>query len=258
MSNTPMASRTASSPSRPTFDLLSGAQLRSFSMFGILIVIWLTFQYLTGGVFLTARNLTNLSGQVAVTAILAAGIVTVMVPGCIDLSIGATVSFCAIIAAMASSDYGLSPLATILVTLAVGLVMGAWHAVWVAILNVPSFIVTLASLLAVRGLALVVTGSVTPSPDVSLLFSEYSLPGWSSAVALALIWAGLLALQTGKCIPNAWQASLLPPSRESPYPPFSPGCKLWRRAPSRSHTVASRCRSRYFWWPCSWQAGCCG
>jgi D-xylose transport system permease protein len=195
MSRTPVATA-APADKRRSRDILSGAQVRSFSMIGILALIWLTFQILTGGIFLTPRNLTNLSGQVAVTAILAAGIVLVMVPACIDLSIGATVSFCAIVAAMASSDYGLSPVAVILLTLSVGLTMGVWHAVWIAMLGVPSFIVTLASLLAVRGLALVLTGSVTPFPDTNLLFiSDYSFPGWGSAIVLAGVWAALLALQ---------------------------------------------------------------
>jgi D-xylose transport system permease protein len=176
--------------------LLSGGQIRSFSMIGILLLVWIGFQILTSGVFLTPRNLTNLSGQVAITAILAAGVVVVMVPAYIDLSIGATVSFCAVVAAMASSQFGFSVPATISVTLAVGLLMGVWHAVWVAWLRVPAFIVTLASLLAIRGLSLVVTSSQTLSPDPSLLFmSDASLPGWLSLVVLVAICIGLLGVQ---------------------------------------------------------------
>jgi len=174
----------------------SGAQIRSFGMLGILIVIWLTFQALTGGVFLTPRNLTNLSGQVATTAILAAGIVLVMVPAYIDLSVGATVAFCAVIAAMASGEYGLSLPVTILLTLATGLVIGVWHAVWIAWLGVPAFIVTMASLLAVRGLALVITSSETLSPSTNLLvISDDSLPAALSAIVLVAFWLGFTALQ---------------------------------------------------------------
>ncbi|MBB4301652.1 ABC-type xylose transport system permease subunit [Rhodobium orientis] len=183
-------------PARGLIGALSGAQMRSFSMIAILILVWLIFQVLTNGIFLTPRNLTNLSGQVAITAMLAAGAVLLMVPGNIDLSVGATVSFCAVIAAMTSSRYGLSVPATILVTLAVGLLMGTWHAFWIAILKVPAFIVTLASLLAVRGLALVITSSETMAPDADLLFiSDAMLPGWVSAIVLGLLWAALTALQ---------------------------------------------------------------
>jgi D-xylose transport system permease protein len=181
---------------RGALENISATQLRSFGMIGILAVVWLAFQMLTGGVFLTPRNLTNLSGQVAITAILAAGVVVVMVPAYIDLSIGATVSFCAVAAAMASSQFGLSVPLTIVVTLLVGVLMGAWHAVWVAWLRVPAFIVTLATLLGVRGLALVVTDSQTLSPDPSLLFiSNASLAGWPSAIVLFALWAGIVLIQ---------------------------------------------------------------
>ncbi|MCW2308497.1 sugar ABC transporter permease [Rhodobium gokarnense] len=198
MSQTQMSVETGKTPgpARGLIGALSGAQMRSFSMIAILILVWLIFQVLTNGIFLTPRNLTNLSGQVAITAMLAAGVVLVMVPANIDLSVGATVSFCAVIAAMASSRYGLSVPATILVTLVVGLMMGIWHAFWIAILKVPAFIVTLASLLAVRGLALVITSSETMAPDADLLFiSDAMLPGWISAIVLGLLWAGLAALQ---------------------------------------------------------------
>ena len=48
-----------------------------FGLVAILILVSIIFQILTGGTFLSARNLTNLSGQVAITAILTAGIVLV-------------------------------------------------------------------------------------------------------------------------------------------------------------------------------------
>ena len=190
---------------------LSGAQMRSFTMIGILVIVWLSFQFLTSGLFLTPRNLTNLSGQVAVTAILASGIVLVMIPAYIDLSIGATVSFCAVIAAMTSSKFGFSVTAVIVLTLLTGLAMGFWHGVWVAVFRVPAFIVTLASLLAIRGLALVVTSSETMSPEAGLLvISDTTIPAIPSSVLLALLWAGLLAVQVREY--HAQEAAGISPS----------------------------------------------
>jgi D-xylose transport system permease protein len=175
---------------------LDAAQLRSFSMILILLVVWCIFQTLTSGIFLTPRNLTNLSGQVAISAILSAGIVVVMVPGYIDLSIGANVSFCAIIAAMSSTTFGLPIAVTIALTLLTGLVIGLWHAVWIALLRVPAFIVTLASLLAIRGLSLVVTSSETIAPDSHLLFiSDYSLTIVQSGLLAVVCWFGFSAMQ---------------------------------------------------------------
>src|SRR6266511_3968376 len=75
-------------------------QLRALSLIGVLLVIWITFQFLTGGLFLSPRNLTTLSVKVAMTAILAAGIVMIMVQGYIDLSIGSAVAFAGMVATL--------------------------------------------------------------------------------------------------------------------------------------------------------------
>ena len=162
----------------------------------MLLVIWAALQGLTGGLFLSARNLTNLSGQVAITAMLAAGAVTVMVPGYIDLSLGATVAASAVVAAMASNTFGLAFWPTVLITLGFGLLIGLWHAFWAAWMRVPSFIVTLASLLAIRGVSLVITGAETISPSEDmLLISDASLGATTSVVLLTLLWLAFSALQ---------------------------------------------------------------
>ncbi len=189
------AAQGAPSASRQNLARLLLERSRSLGLVGVLIVVWVVFDLLTGGVFLTPRNLTNLSVQVAITAMLAAGIVMLMVPGYIDLSIGAAVAFCAIIAAKASTVLQLPVVATILVTLIVGLIIGAWHGFWVARLRVPAFIVTLASLLAVRGLALLITQGETISPSPSMLFiANATIPVAAMAVVFAI---GLVAYILG-------------------------------------------------------------
>lgn len=169
---------------------------RSLTLLLILVAVWLTFQVLTDGLFLTPRNLTLLSVQVAVTAVLAAGIVMVMVPGHIDLSIGAAVAITAIVTAMTMRDLGVSTPVAILLTLLAGGLIGAWHGLWVAYLGVPSFIVTLASLMALRGLALLVTKGETSSPGtgVTSIASTYVPGGWTLLI-FALLVAGFVALQ---------------------------------------------------------------
>jgi ABC-type xylose transport system permease subunit len=175
---------------------LSKGQLRSFSMVGVLIVVWVVLQFLTGGIFLGPRNLTNLSGQVAITAMLAAGAVMVMIPGYIDLSLGATVAACAVIAALVSNVFGFSFWPTVSLTLLFGLAIGLWHALWIAWLRVPAFIVTLASLLAIRGLSLVLTNAETISPSQDMLvISDASLSAPVSIAILFLFWLALAALQ---------------------------------------------------------------
>lgn len=176
--------------------VLAQRRLRLLPMIIVLLAVWAVLQGLTGGLFLSARNLTNLSGQVAITAMLAAGAVMVMVPGYIDLSLGATVAASAVVAAFASNTFGLGFWPTVAITLGFGLLIGLWHAFWVAWMKVPSFIVTLASLLAIRGLSLVITGAETISPSQDmLLISDASLSATLSIAVLVVVWLGFSALQ---------------------------------------------------------------
>lgn len=196
MSPTIAPAKRASSKPGMLGALFAQRRLRLLPMIVVLLVIWAALQGLTGGLFLSARNLTNLSGQVAITAMLAAGAVTVMVPGYIDLSLGATVAASAVVAAMASNTFGLAFWPTVLITLGFGLLIGLWHAFWAAWMRVPSFIVTLASLLAIRGVSLVITGAETISPSEDmLLISDASLGATTSVVLLTLLWLAFSALQ---------------------------------------------------------------
>lgn len=162
----------------------------------VLIILSIIFQVLTQGLFLSPRNLTNLSGQVTITAMLAAGSVLVMIPGYIDLSPGATVAASAVVAALASNVYGLSFWPTVGITLMFGLMVGAWHAFWVAWMRVPAFIVTLASLLAISGFSLLITNAETISPSPAILvIANASLTPILSVVVLLLFWVVFSFLQ---------------------------------------------------------------
>ena len=170
--------------------------MRSAGLIVILILVWLVFDVLTDGLFLSSRNLTNLGLQVSVTAILAAGVVVVMVPGHIDLSIGAVVAFCAIIAASASSSFNLPVPVVVGLTMLFGLGIGAWHGVWVSWMRVPAFIVTLASLLGIRGLALLVTQGYTPSPSTPMLaISDWFIPAPAASILLVALFVGYVMLR---------------------------------------------------------------
>jgi ABC-type xylose transport system permease subunit len=175
---------------------LIAKQVRSLGLLAVLCVVFLAFQVLTKGLFLTPRNLTVLSVQMAITAILAAGIVMVMVPGLIDLSIGATVAFCAITAAVAMSRFGASVWTAIALTVVVGTAIGAWHGFCVAWMNVPAFIVTLASLMALRGSALLVTEGRTIAPGGNITFiADFSIPVIGTAVILVALWMGFTSVR---------------------------------------------------------------
>lgn len=135
--------------------------IRHYTMAIALVAIWLTFALLTDGIFLSSRNLSNLFVQTGTTAILAIGMVLIMVSGSIDLSVGSALGFCGAISALLLIKLGWPPAATIAVTILIGLGIGAWHGYWVAYRGVPAFIVTLASMLALRGAIIGVTDGQT-------------------------------------------------------------------------------------------------
>jgi ABC-type xylose transport system permease subunit len=193
----PYEASSSSSEARLTLkNILSQGRFRLIPMIAVLVVVWIVLEILTGGLFLSARNLTNLSGQVAITAVLAAGAVMLMVPGYIDLSLGATVAASAVVVAFASTVYGLGFWPTVFVTIGFGLALGFWHSFWIAWMHVPSFIVTLASLLAIRGLSLVITNAETISPSMEMLvISDASLPPLASIVVLFVMWLCFSLLQ---------------------------------------------------------------
>ena len=137
--------------------------IRLFGMVVALAVIWLGFNILSGGDFLTARNLWNLSVQSASIAIMATGMVLIIVSRNIDLSVGSLLGFLGYTMAMVQTewipntfDLGFDRWYTWIVALAVGIALGAAigavQGFIVAYVGVPSFIVTLGGILIWRGL----------------------------------------------------------------------------------------------------------
>jgi len=147
---------------------------RQYTMFIALIGIMLIFSLLSD-VFFTPRNLSTLFLQTAHIAILASGVVLVIVAGHIDLSIGALVGLTGAIAAILQANYGLGLIPAILITLAVGAFIGLWQGYWVAYKDVPAFIVTLAGMMIFNGLLLGVTNgeTIATSSNFNKLGQDY-------------------------------------------------------------------------------------
>ncbi|SNR98209.1 D-xylose transport system permease protein [Anaerovirgula multivorans] len=134
--------------------------IRQYTMFIALISIMIIFSLLSD-VFLTPRNLSTLFLQTAHIAILACGVVLVIVAGHIDLSIGAVVGLLGAIVAILPARYGIGIVPAMLITLVIGALIGLWQGYWVAYRNVPAFIVTLAGMMIFNGLLLGVTKGET-------------------------------------------------------------------------------------------------
>ena len=121
--------------------------------------------------FLTTSNLTNIVIQTAPITIMAVGLVFVLAAGEIDLSIGSVVALSALVGAVTLRETD-SMLLGVAAGLAAGAAVGLVNGVFVTLVRLPSFLVTLATMGAVAGLAREVTGlqSVPVSNDAFLSF----------------------------------------------------------------------------------------
>ncbi len=166
----------ASAPAKPR-NLFAALEIdtRLLGMIGAFIVICLIFNFLTDGRFMTPRNLFNLTIQTASVAIMATGMVFVIVTRNIDLSVGSLLATCSAIMAMTQTavmpdwlGLGLNHPATmpiaILIGVAAGLVIGALHGWLVGYLTIPAFIVTLGGYLVWRNVAWHLTAGQTIGP----------------------------------------------------------------------------------------------
>jgi D-xylose transport system permease protein len=136
--------------------------LRTFGMLLALAVILLMFQFLSGGTFIRPTNMLTLAVQAAGVAIIATGMVLVIVSRNIDLSVGSLVGLIAMTYALLMTDWMPHYLGmgddfpfrwAIALGIGVGLgaLVGALQGFIIAYVGVPSFIVTLGGLLSIRG-----------------------------------------------------------------------------------------------------------
>ncbi len=148
---------------------------RLLGMIGAFIVLCLVFNVITEGRFLTPRNIFNLTIQTVSVAIMATGMVFVIVTRHIDLSVGSLLATCSAVMAMTQTmvlpqwlgiELGsplIAPIA-ILVGLLVGALIGAFNGWLIGYLAIPAFIVTLGGLLIWRNVGWYLTNGQTIGP----------------------------------------------------------------------------------------------
>ena len=164
----------ASAP-RPRRNLLQTLEIdaRLIGMIAAFAALCLAFDFATDGRFLTPRNIFNLTIQTVSVAIMATGMVFVIVTRHIDLSVGSVLATCS--AAMAMTQTALLPeflglehpaiwVLTLLLGLCVGIAIGAFHGWMVGYLSIPAFIVTLGGLLVWRNVGWELTSGQTIGP----------------------------------------------------------------------------------------------
>ncbi len=224
-------------------DKIAGSSLRAYVMLAVLLLIWFYFHYatnpttpemlnigehfraffggiatgitnlfsggteaswVTDGIFLKPRNLSNLATQMSVTAILAVGMLMVIVSGNIDLSVGSVLGFAGAVSAFLLTNHNYSLGVSILAAILVAVAVGAFQGALTAYANIPAFIVTLGGLLAWRGATKwLLEGNTIPiSDDTFKAIGQGNLPaiyGWMLAAA-AIVFLLFTAFKRAKAV----------------------------------------------------------
>jgi D-xylose transport system permease protein len=196
---TTTTSRQAESNPVKRFFRATEVDTRLLGMIGALLIIWIGFNILTNGLFLTPRNLWNLTVQTSSVAVMATGMVLVIVTRNIDLSVGSILGFTGMLMGVMQAQllpewlgFGHPAIWALALVggLLVGALVGALHGVIIAFLGVPSFIVTLGGLLIWRGATWFVTSGQTVAP----MDPTFRLMGGGTVGSIGATWSWIVGL----------------------------------------------------------------
>ncbi len=141
------------------------------------IGVWIFFAVIAGDRgFLSLRGTANYLEVAAQLGILAVAVALLMIGGEFDLSIGSTIGACGMILALLSVEYGWNIWLAAFTSLVFALLIGAFNGILVVKTGLPSFIITLGTLLIIRGITVGVTRQVTGRTVVGGIDD---LPGYS-------------------------------------------------------------------------------
>lgn len=168
------------------------AQLGTVRVAFVLAIIWIIFQSRNDN-FLSSFNLTNLVLQIAAVGTISIGVVLILLLGEIDLSVGAVSGLAAAVMAVLNVKHGWGPVPAILAGLGTGAAIGLMNGFFVTYFNIPSFVVTLAGLLAWQGALLKVLGSTgtvnITDPKITGLTDTFYGETFSWILAVVIIGA---------------------------------------------------------------------
>ncbi|MBM1691332.1 sugar ABC transporter permease [Sulfitobacter geojensis] len=198
-----MTDQTTNKPA-PRRSLLNTLEVdtRLLGMIGAFVLVALVFNILTEGRFLTPRNIFNLTIQTASVAIMATGMVFVIVTRHIDLSVGAVLAACSALMAMTQVRFlpGMGfeighwaiPWIAIGVGIILGAIIGAFNGWLIGYQGIPAFIVTLGGFLVWRNVGWYQTSGQTIGP-LDKTFMTFG--GINGTLGGPLSWAlGILAI----------------------------------------------------------------
>ena len=174
--------------------------LKQYGMVFAMIIIFIVFYVLTGGTNATPMNINNLIMQNSYVIILATGMLLCVLTGNVDLGVGSYVALCGAVAGKLLVEQNMSIPVAILAALAVGAIFGAFNGFFIAYLNIPPFVVTLAGMLIGRGLTytFLENKTVGPLPDSFVkigagFFATNKVPFGSGTIDIVTILVAVVA-----------------------------------------------------------------
>jgi D-xylose transport system permease protein len=173
----------------------AGLDVRLLAMLLVMAAVWVVLNVLTGGTFLTPRNLFNLSLQVAVVGMMSCGMVLVIVSRHIDLSVGSQIGFIGVFGALLQNSIlpingGATWWIAVLAMLGAGLMIGFVQGLLIAYGGVPSFVITLGGLLFFRNAAFYINSGITIAP----LNKTFQLLGGGLDGTIGAFWSWIVCV----------------------------------------------------------------
>lgn len=150
----------------------------NFNTVLILIGMCLILSITVGDKFLTVSNITNVIRQFSFIALMALGMLLVIITGGIDLSVGSVFAFAGVITCMSITKWGLPVSISILIGLLAGAIFGYINGTLITRLHLPPFIATLGTMSIARGLSYGITGGypIGSLPDSFKFFGLGMIP----------------------------------------------------------------------------------
>ncbi|MGP8434922.1 ABC transporter permease [Paraburkholderia fungorum] len=165
---------------------------RPYALYGAFAILLVVFSFASPW-FLSIDNFLNIGRQTALVSIIAVGMTFVIIARQIDLSVGSTLALSGMSAALAMSHVGDNWIVGAIAGIGTGALVGAINGVVSTRLNIPSFLVTLGTLSAARGLALMVTTTrpeIITNDSFIAIFGEGDIAG----VPVPIVWTVLTVI----------------------------------------------------------------
>ncbi|HEX5158521.1 MAG TPA: inner-membrane translocator [Ktedonobacterales bacterium] len=190
----PKVEPASAGPLQTLGDRLRRGELGQLPVVLTLILIFIFFEVTSGGIFFSPQNLSNLILQIATIGFLGLGAVLVLLIAEIDLSLAAVSSLCGAVLVVLSAN-GASALVALISAIVVGLVIGLLNGIFISVLRVPSFIVTLAALIGYTGVLIHLLPNASIrliDPFLTGIATNYLTFPWDVLLPIPLIAAYVL------------------------------------------------------------------